>query len=272
METSNPAPQSEQIAPELAEIALVLVETSHPGNIGSSARAAKTMGLRKLLLVSPRRFPDADATALASGADDVLDQAQVHDSLDHALDGYGVAYACSARRRGIRLPELNPRQFAAHALAQARSGPVAVVFGNERVGLSNAEIERCQYLVRIPSNPEFGSLNLAAALQLLTYELRMAALELVGKLKGKPDPRIPAPLGEMERMFVHLQQVLERIRFFGSRSPERMMARLRRLLQRGLPDAHEVAIMRGILSQIEYMLDHPGRDAGPQGVSEQDQG
>lgn len=218
------------------------------------------MGMRRLRLVDPKQFPHPDATALASGADDLLEQATRHANLDEALADCGIAYACSARRRGIRLAELDPRQFATHALEQARKGPVAVVFGNERVGLSNEEIERCQFLVRIPSNPQFGSLNLAAAVQVLSFELRMAALDQVGRLKAEPDPRLPAPLAEMERMFEHLQRVLERIRFFGSRSPVRMMARLRRLLQRGLPDAHEVAILRGILSQIEYMLDHPGRD------------
>lgn len=260
METSKETERSAEILSELAEIALILVHTSHPGNIGSSARAAKTMGLGKLTLVKPKVFPHPEATALASGADDLLAQAKVCPTLDDALSDKGIAYACSARRRGIRLAELDPRQFAVHALEQARTGPVAVVFGNERVGLTNEEIERCQFLVRIPSNPQFGSLNLGAAVQLLTYELRMAALAGAGRLQKDPNERVPAPLADLERMFLHFQELLHRIRFFGARSPQKMMARIRRLLQRSLPDAHEVGILRGIFAQIEYMLDHPGFD------------
>ena len=269
METSNQTEQSTEVLAELAEIALILVQTSHPGNIGSSARAAKTMGMQRLTLVQPKLFPHPEATALASGADDLLKQAQVCDTLDQALAEKGIAYACSARRRGIPLAELDPREFAVHALKQAQTGPVAVVFGNERVGLSNDEIERCQFLVRIPSNPEFGSLNLGAAVQLLTYELRMAALAGAGQPLAQPDERVPAPLADMERMFIHLQDLLLRVRFFGSRSPKIMMARIRRLLQRSLPDAHEVGILRGIFAQMEYMLDHPGRDLKPDARAEE---
>ncbi|MEZ5442000.1 MAG: RNA methyltransferase [Lysobacterales bacterium] len=267
METSQQiVPQSPAVAPglapELAQLRLVLVNTSHPGNLGAAARAAKTMGLRQLCFVAPKVFPHPDATAMASGADDLLAQAMLRDSLAAATDDCGVAYAISARRRGIRLAELTPREFAAHALSQARSAPVAVVFGNERVGLSNEEIERCQYLVRIPSDADYGSLNLAAAVQVISYELRLAAMQR----PDVPKPPPPAPLADLERFFEHQARVLEQIGFYGSKSPTKINRRLRRLYQRALPDAQEISILRGILSQIEYALgpndDEPGDGAG----------
>lgn len=237
--------------PELALLRLVLVQTSHPGNLGAAARAAKTMGLRSLCFVDPKHFPHPEATALASGADDLLETAALRTDLASATDDCTVAYAVSARRRGIRLAELSPREFAEHALQQARAGQVAVVFGNERVGLSNEEIERCQYLVRIPADADYGSLNLAAAVQVICYELRLAAL----RGSSIPAPPRPAPLADLERYFEHQHRVLERIGFYGSKSPLKIDRRLRRLFQRALPDPQEINILRGILSQVEYALD-----------------
>lgn len=257
METSTLAEQGNKAVPselsaDLAAVRLVLVQTSHPGNLGGTARAAKTMGLRQLCFVQPRTFPHPEATALASGADDLLDSARVVSSLDEAIGDCGVAYAISARRRGIRLAEFSPREFAVHALQQAAAGPVAVVFGNERVGLSNEEIERCQFLVRIPADADYGSLNLAAAVQVICYELRLAAL----RRSTIPNPPRPAPLADLERFFEHHERVLQRIGFYGTKSPTKVNRRLRRLFQRALPDPNEISILRGILSQVEYVLSH----------------
>lgn len=248
-EQGNKAIPSE-LSPDLAAVRLVLVQTSHPGNLGGAARAAKTMGLRQLCFVAPKSFPHPEATALASGADDLLEAATVVPTLDQAIGDCGVAYAISARRRGIRLAELSPREFAEHALLHAASGSVAVVFGNERVGLSNEEIERCQFLVRIPADADYGSLNLAAAVQVMCYELRLAALQR----STIPSPPRPAPLADLERYFEHHERVLERIGFYGSKSPTKVNRRLRRLYQRALPDPNEISILRGILTQIEYAL------------------
>ncbi len=255
-EQGNKAVPSE-LSPELAAVRLVLVQTSHPGNLGGAARAAKTMGLRQLCFVAPKAFPHPEATALASGADDLLEAATVAPGLDQAIGDCGVAYAISARRRGIRLAEFSPREFAVHALQQAAAGPVAVVFGNERVGLSNEEIERCQFLVRIPADADYGSLNLAAAVQVICYELRLAALQR----STIPSPPRPAPLADLERFFEHHERVLERIGFYGSKSPTKVNRRLRRLYQRALPDPNEISILRGILTQIEYSLAHGAETA-----------
>lgn len=237
----------------LAPIATVLMQTSHPGNIGSAARALKTMGLRGLRLVQPASFPDPEAIALASGAEDLLAGASVHANLAEALADARVVFASSNRRRGIRMPELGPREFARLALAAAESGPVAVLYGTERTGLTNEELEYCQYLVTIPANPEYSSLNLASAVQVLSYELRQAAL---ARIDAPPstETHLPAPNEQLERYFEHLQQVLDLIGFLGERSPVKIMRRLRRLYQRALPDEREIAILRGILSETEVCV------------------
>src|SRR5579864_1204118 len=152
-----------------AEIRIVLVETSHPGNIGAAARAMKTMCLTRLVLVNPAEFPHADASARASGAVDVLEQALVVNALDEALAGCTLVAGTSARRRGIGPPELPPRECVAKLLEVPREQTVAVLFGRERIGLTNEELGRCHYLLNIPANPEYGSLNLAAAVQLIGY-------------------------------------------------------------------------------------------------------
>ena len=151
-------------------IRIVLIGTTHPGNIGASARAMKTMGLNRLVLVNPEHYPNADATARASGADDVLYHAQVVDNLDAALEGCNLVLGASARRRGISCAELDPRACAQQALAVSRAGQVALVFGREHSGLTNEELDRCHFMVRIPANPDYSSLNLAAAVQVLCYE------------------------------------------------------------------------------------------------------
>ncbi|MFO1494369.1 MAG: RNA methyltransferase [Lysobacterales bacterium] len=237
----------------LAPIRTVLMQTSHPGNIGSTARALKTMGLSALDLVQPLRFPDPEASALASGAEDLLDRACVHATLEQALAPARVVFGSSDRRRGIRMQEIGPREFARLALDAAATGPVAVLYGTERTGLTNEELELCQYLVTIPANPDYSSLNLASAVQVLSYELRAEALTRVDQAPD-PDPHIPAPSADLERFFVHLDQVLELIGFFGDRVSTKIMRRLRRLYQRAMPDERELQILRGILTETEISV------------------
>ena len=237
----------------LQPIATVLMQTSHPGNIGSAARALKTMGLTQLRLVSPLRFPDPEARALSSGAEDLLDQAQIHLTLGEALADSRVVFGSSDRRRGVRMLEIEPREFARVALDAAAVGPVAVLYGTERTGLTNEELELCQYLVTIPANPDYSSLNLASAVQVLSYELRCEALSRLG-LANPASDHVPAPNEQLERYFVHLEQVLELIGFFGDRSSIKIMRRLRRLYQRGMPDEREIQILRGILTETEIAV------------------
>ncbi|MCL4800371.1 MAG: RNA methyltransferase [Burkholderiales bacterium] len=229
----------------LARIAVVLVGTTHPGNIGAAARALKTMGLARLVLVAPRAFPDPEADARASGAADLLAQARVCATLDEALAGTRLAIALSARRRGLSLPELDVRAAAGLAVEEARLGEVALVFGTESVGLSNDEALKCQRLAWIPTAPGYSSLNLAAAVQVAAYEVRMAAAE--------PAPRAPAPfdaagIDEIEGFYAHLERNLVQSGFLDPAQPKRLMERLRRLFGRARLEREEVNILRGILS------------------------
>lgn len=237
----------------LAPICTVLMQTSHPGNIGSAARALKTMGLSQLRLVQPASFPDPEASALASGAEDILAAACVHADLASALAGTRMVFGSSDRRRGIRMLEIGPREFARLALDAAALGPVAVLYGTERTGLTNAELEYCQYLVTIPANPDYSSLNLASAVQVLSYELRQEALAR-GDSMPERDLHLPAPNEQLERYFAHLQEVLDLIGFLGERSPVKIMRRLRRLYQRAMPDERELQILRGILTETEVSV------------------
>lgn len=242
-----------------ARLRVVLVETSLPRNIGAAARAMRTMGLTRLVLVQPARFPDPEAYALASGADAVLESAQVVNSLTEALVGCVAAFGASARRRGIEMPELDARATGQRVAELVASGDVALVFGAERVGLSNAQISQCQFLVNIPTAPDFSSLNLAAAVQLLSYECRMAALaagllETTPRLNQLPAAHASEPaatLEQVEGFFGHLQRTLETIGFFGTRAPTKLMQRLRRLYLRANLSEREVMILRGILAETE---------------------
>lgn len=239
-------------ASPLDAIRTVLVETSHPGNIGSAARALKTMGLGGLRLVSPARFPDPEASALASGAEDVLDAASMFPSLAAALADASLVFGSSDRRRGIRMLEIGPREFARLAIDAAAHAPVAVVYGTERTGLTNEELELCQYLVTIPANPAYSSLNLASAVQVLAYELRQEWLSrLTEPSSAAIEAHVPAPNEQLEGFFAHLARTLELIGFFGERSPVKIMRRIRRLYQRALPDQREIQILRGILTETE---------------------
>lgn len=229
-------------------VRIVLVETSHPGNIGATARAMKNMGLSDLVLVRPAAFPAADASARASGADDVLARARVVERLEEALADCVYTVAASARQRTIAWPEHEPREAAAELLRQAVSGPVAAVFGREKSGLTNDELARAQALLTIPSVPSFGSLNLAMAVQVVAYELRLAAREPRAADRGNEVPL--ATQAELEHYFAHLEQVLTASGFLNPDNPRHLMRRLRRLYARALPDQNEINILRGILSSL----------------------
>ena len=234
-------------SPALANVRVVLSHTSHPGNIGAAARAMKTMGLADLRLVNPKHFPDPQAEAMASGALDVLERARVCASLDEALAGTVLAAAASARGRELRPEALDARAAAQRLAAEAAHAPVALVFGPEQAGLTSEELGRCQLLVRIPVSPEYPSLNLAAAVQVLAYELRMAAL-------GAPEPPgpefPPATLDELERFYEHLEQTLLATGFLDPEHPKRLMPRLRRLFSRARLEKEEVNILRGVLRSM----------------------
>lgn len=236
----------------LANIRVVLSSTSHPGNIGAAARAMKTMGLTRLYLVNPKVFPAAEATARASGADDVLTTAVVCSEIGEALSGCNLVIGASARSRSIPCPVINPAESALKVYAESDQGEVAMLFGCERSGLSNAEIDRCQYLVQIPSNPDYGSLNLAAAVQIICYEILVT--------HGKPGPvggtldYVPANADEMERFYKHLEQALIELDFLDPDNPRQLMRRLRRLYSRARPDENEVNILRGMLTAAQQCV------------------
>ena len=232
----------------LANIRIVLTRTSHPGNIGSAARAMKTMGLSGLYLVQPHIFPNSQADALAAGADDILARAHVCTSLGEALAGTSLALGVSARRRDIVAEVLTPAESAVRLLTEAQAGPVALVFGNETNGLSNDELGQCQGLVTIAANPEYSSLNLAAAVQVLCYEIRQAWLQH----PSWPAPELDAAsLEDVERFYGHLETALAELEFLNPGSPSKLMLKLRRLFSRTRLDKEEVNILRGILTSAQ---------------------
>lgn len=247
----------------LQNIRVVLVNTSHPGNIGGAARAMKNMGLSQLVLVQPEDFPSSEAVARASGATDILDAALVVDTLEEALTGCSVVLGTSARDRRIPWPLLDPRECASTSLEHlGRGGQVALVFGREYAGLTNEELQRCHFHVHIPSDPEFGSLNLAAAVQVLTYEVRMAWLAQQGQPTKMAKLETTAMLNsqlvtveELEAYFRHLEQTLIAIRFLDPEKPRHLMARLRRLYGRCAISRLEMNILRGILTETQKVVD-----------------
>jgi tRNA (cytidine32/uridine32-2'-O)-methyltransferase len=235
---------------------IVLVGTQHPGNIGSAARAIKTMGLSRLVLVAPEKAPNAESYALAAGADDVLAAAVTHATLAEAVADCQFVLGCTARSRRVALDELLPREAAGQAVARAGEGrEVALVFGRERTGLENEELQLCHAAVHIPANPDYSSLNLAMAVQVLAYELRLALLEAAGTgaetVPGRSDPL--ASHDQLEGFFGQLGDALDAIDFHKGRAPESAMRKLRRLFLRAELDEREVRILRGILSDVERM-------------------
>ena len=231
----------------LRNIRIVLCETAHPGNIGAAARALKTMGLGQLYLVAPGRFPDPQAEWLASGATDVLKAAQVRPGLDEALAGAAFTVACTSRLREIAVPMVSAREAAARVVEVARKQPAALVFGNETFGLTAAEVNRCQLLATIPANPAYTSLNVAAAVQVFAYELRLAAL---GDAAPAAKARELASHEQVERFYAHLEQVMLDGGFLNPDHPKKLMPRLRRLFGRANLEKEEVNILRGVIKAL----------------------
>ncbi|NBA95669.1 tRNA (cytosine(32)/uridine(32)-2'-O)-methyltransferase TrmJ [Pseudomonas sp. R5(2019)] len=245
----------------LQNIRVVLVNTSHPGNIGGAARAMKNMGLSRLVLVDPLSFPHHEASARASGADDVLAGAQVVATLEEALVGCSVVLGTSARDRRIPWPLLDPRECGTRVVEQVGEGAeVALVFGREHSGLTNDELQRCHFHVHIPSNPDFSSLNLGAAVQVLAYEVRMAWLAAQGQPTKVEKVEVAsvrseelATMDELERFYEHLEKTLVDIRFLDPENPRHLMSRLRRLFARSSVNRSEMNILRGILTETQKM-------------------
>ncbi|MEO5595917.1 MAG: RNA methyltransferase [Lysobacteraceae bacterium] len=252
---------------------IVLVGTQHPGNIGAAARAIKTMGLRELVLVAPEKRPDDDSRVMAVGADDVLGNARICATLDEALADCVLVAGCTARQRQVQLPEFEPRAAAPRLLQVAAHSKVALLFGPERSGLTNEDLQRCHLSIHIPSDPDFSSLNLAAAVQVLAYELRLAHLArtiargehevAVDQDRTYGSAHMPANQAAMESFFGHLDQTLHAIDFHKGRSPEMVLRRLWRLFQRAQPDDRELRILRGILTDAQRMARLAGEVAEP---------
>lgn len=237
----------------LDRIRVVLSHPSHPGNIGAAARAMKTMGLSRLVLVNPREFPHAQADAMAAGATDLLIEASVVDSMSAALQGTVLAVALTARRRELATPALWARDAAAEVVQAAGTGEVALVFGNETSGLSNDELGLCRRWATVPVAPDFSSLNLAAAVQVMCYELRLAALD-----PGSP-PAISgagkvASHEEVEGLVAHIERAAIGSGFLDPASPKRLIPRMRRLLARAVPEKEEINILRGMIAALENPL------------------
>lgn len=232
---------------------IVLSHPSHPGNIGAAARAMKTMGLSRLVLVNPREFPHPQADAMAAGAVDVLANANVVGTLSSALQGTVLAVALTARRRELAAPALWARDAAAEVSRVAAGGEVALVFGNETSGLSNEELALCGRWATVPVDPAFSSLNLAAAVQLMTYELRLAALD-----PGAPPPISGAGMAasheDVEGLIAHIERAAIGSGFLDPASPKRLIPRLRRLLSRAGPEREEINILRGLFAALEEPL------------------
>lgn len=234
-------------------VRIVLCQTSHPGNIGSTARAMKTMGFKHLYLVQPDKYPNPQATALAAGADDVLDNAIVTQTLSEALIGCGFAIGLSARKRYLSHETVDVRTAAVQANNYVASQPVAFVFGTEMSGLTNAELDCCQLLAMIPANAEYSSLNLAMAVQLVCYELRMTT----------ESSKLDAPLGELlasndelERFYAHLEETLLKIGYLNPNAPKKLFERMRRLYSRARLEKEEVNLLRGVLTLTQEPRKH----------------
>lgn len=255
----------------LDNIQIVLVEISHPGNLGAAARAMKTMGLSHLRLVQPKQFPSAEATARATGADDVLSNAQLFDTLEESLRDCHIIFATSARLRAIAWPVISPKTCAEQALKC--TGKVAIVFGREQAGLTNQELDYCNYLVQIPTNPTFRSLNVASAVQILAYELREKYEQLIIRndeliIKNdhstidETDFSLPPPAiaEDVTRFYEHLEQTLIHIGFLDPQKPRHLLRHLHRLFNRIQLLDSEVRLLRGILTAIQKKVPQSALD------------
>lgn len=235
---------------------IVLVNTSHPGNIGAAARAMKTMGLKRLFLVSPKSFPHQEATARAAGADDILANAIITESLSDAIKDCNLIFGTSTRLRDMPITLIEPKA-AAEKIHAAQSNEIAIVFGRENNGLTNSELSYCHYHIRIPTNPNFSSLNLAAALQIIAYEIRIANSDSetfqINTNKQTSDEEL-ASANDFELFYDHLQNVLETIKFLDPKNPKKLMLRLKRMFNRTAASKVEINILRGILTAIQQKL------------------
>jgi TrmH family RNA methyltransferase len=232
-------------------IRMVLVEPSHPGNVGAAARAMKNMGLTDLVLVRPKEFPSPEATVRASGAGDLLERAQVVDSIAMAIEGCGFVLGTSARPRSANWTVLDPREAARRAVDEAATRPVAVLFGGERNGLSNEDLAACHALLNVPSDSAYESLNLAQAVQIVAWELRMATGVEPRRLAPEAPPATPE---QVAKLHAHLASVLGQIGFTDQRNIANLGFRLERLLARAVPDEKEVQILRGLLTAVQRTI------------------
>ena len=239
----------------IENIRVVMVETTHPGNIGAAARAMKTMGYNNLYLVKPKIYPNAEATARAAGADDILSKAVVCDSLEEALQGCVTVVASTARPRTISHSVFTPREYAPKLYEMVKLGPVALVFGRESSGLSNEELEYCNVILQIPTNPEFSSLNVASAIQILCYEfIQLLQLEDADKTDAESNDKEKTRLAtadEMNYFYDHLEQSMIDVGFLNPEQPRKLMRRLKSLFNRAHLDENEVSILRGFLAAVQ---------------------
>ncbi len=241
----------------LENVRIILIGTSHPGNIGSAARAMKTMGLTNLVLVQPECEIDGKSVALSAGATDVLQNHKVCNSLDEAIADCGLVIGASARPRTLDWPMLDPREMGEKAVIEGQKYPVALVFGRENSGLTNDELQKCHFHVFIPANPDYSSLNLAMAVQTLSYEIRMAFLAAA----AYPEQEQEYPLTEeIEGLFNHLEQTLTDTRFIVPAHPGLVMNKLRRFFNRARPEVKEIRMWRGILSSIQKSVRSEEKD------------
>lgn len=242
---------------ELSNIKIVLVGTTHPGNIGAAARAMKVMGLKELVLVNPKKFPNDDASAMSSGADDLLQNAEVFDSLNSAIADCTVVFGLTARERRLAVAPILPEDCSAKIVALDNTTKAALVFGRESSGLSNEELDLCNYLVHIPTNADYSSLNLAAAVQVMSYEIRKAYLATYlannnDAINNNNDCENEMVLSsEMELFYQHLEEVMSETGFYNPNNPRKLMRRIRRLFNRAKPDQNEMNILRGILAAVQ---------------------
>ncbi|WP_185837101.1 tRNA (cytosine(32)/uridine(32)-2'-O)-methyltransferase TrmJ [Vibrio cholerae] len=238
----------------LERVKVVLVGTTHSGNIGSAARAMKVMGLSQMVLVDPQCQVDAQAIALAAGASEIALNAQIYPTLEAAVADCGLVVGTSARSRTLEWPMLEPRECGEKLISEANQHSVAMVFGRERTGLTNEELQLCHYHVCVPANPEYSSLNLAMAVQLLSYEVRMAYLALQQSSQSSTLHEEYPRHQELERFYAHLEQVIMQTEFISAQQPGQVMNKLRRMFTRARPEAQEINILRGILTSVQKSI------------------
>ena len=237
----------------LESVRIVLVNTSHPGNIGAVARAMKNMGLRDLCLIAPERFPHGQARAMAANAVDVLEQARVVETLDEAINDCHLVIGTSARERSIPWPLLDARECADKVWSEKSNGKIAILFGREDNGLTNEELQRCNYHLHIPTSEEYGALNVASAAQIVCYELRMRLLASSEKAAEQPWDVEFATAQEVELLFKHFEEALVEVKFLDLKAPRQLMTRLRRLYNRVRLDHMEVQMLRGMLTHMQFL-------------------